>query len=143
MKIRKGFVSNSSSSSFTTQNFEELLEELKKEDGQDNMNWQNQNVFKWWVVNYPKDFDTIQNLNMEVNFNDVYNGIRLEFKTLGDIIFKENNYSDEELDDFEEKLFAGMKENNYPVEILKAGEKDNRESKMFEMAQKLYNNIKL
>lgn len=143
MKIRKGFVSNSSSSSFTTQNFEELLEELKKEDGQDNMNWQNQNVFKWWVVNYPKDFDTIQNLNMEVDFNDVYNGIRLEFKTLGDIIFKENNYSDEELDDFEEKLFAGMKENNYPVEILKAGEKDNRESKMFEMAQKLYNNIKL
>lgn len=143
MKIRKGFVSNSSSSSFTTQNFEELLEELKKEDGQDNMNWQNQNVFKWWVVNYPKDFDTIQNLNMEVDFNDVYNGIRLEFKTLGDIIFKENNYSDEELDDFEEKLFAGMKENNYPVEILKVGEKDNRESKMFEMAQKLYNNIKL
>ena len=142
MKIRKGFVSNSSSSSFAIQDLEELLEKLKKKDGQGNMNWQNQNVFKWWVVNYPKDFDVIKNLNMEVDFNDVYNGIRLELKTLGDIIFKENNYSDEELDDFEEKLFAGMKENNYPAEILKASAKDNRENKMFETAQK-YNPIKL
>lgn len=114
MKIRSGFISNSSSSSFV------LNKELKDILGDmEDDNRVNQNVFKWWVVNYPKDFDTIQNLNTDVDFDAVYNGIRMELKSIGEIIFKENNYSNEELADFEEKLFAGMKENGYPVKILK------------------------
>ena len=100
------------------------------------MNWKNQNVFKWFVVHYPKDFNVIQNLKTDIDFDDIYNRIRLKFESIEDIIFKENSYSKEELADLEERIFTGMKENGYPVKFLIQENKTNK------TIQELENKIK-
>lgn len=107
MKIRNGYVSNSSSSSFVLKNITQKVvsnENTVINRMEQDMKWQNQNVFKWWVVNYPRDFAIIQNLKMDVDFNDVYEQICFKLKPLCDIIFKENHYNKKELVEFEKKF---------------------------------------
>lgn len=144
MKIRNGYVSNSSSSSFVFKNITQNLKELKQNNNEiyevsdentvvnrmeQDMKWQNQNVFKWWVVNYPRDFAIIQNLKMDVDFNDVYEQIRFKLKPLCDIIFKENYYNKKEIVEFEKKVLNGMKENGYPTIFLEYRNIKNKEIK--------------
>lgn len=132
MKIRNGYVSNSSSSSFVLKNITQKVvsnENTVINRMEQDMKWQNQNVFKWWVVNYPRDFAIIQNLKMDVDFNDVYEQIRFKLKPLCDIIFKENHYNKKELVEFEKKVLDGMKENGYPTIFLEYRNIKNKEIK--------------
>lgn len=154
MKIRKGFVSNSSSSSFAIP-MEELLNEIddeledvkddsEEQDGE-NMKYKNQNVFRWWVVNHPKDATTINNLDTEVTFQDVLDKTRVGNR-IGDIIFKKDsemygsNISGTEI---MQTLVDGMKEAGYPVDFLRFLNKKNEDNCELQDAQELYNMVKL
>lgn len=149
MKIRTGYVSNSSSSSFTIfkNEIEDELEEVENTDEQDNksVSYNNQNVFKWWVVHHPKDATTINNLDTEVTFQDVLDKTRIGNR-IGDIIFKKDsemygsNMSGTEI---MQTLVDGMKEAGYPVSMLRFLNKRNEDNCELQDAQELYNMVKL
>jgi hypothetical protein len=143
MKIRNGYVSNSSSSSWVVLDSLKGIHEVEatQEEIFSNYEAKKGEVYKWYVCNHPMEVDIINSFNKNITFIEIHSLLR-DGKTLQDIIFSDDDVV-EDMSSIEDEIIdemtrLGISERQY----LKKYCEMNNSSKEMREKDFLYNLIK-
>lgn len=108
MKIRNGYVSNSSSSSWVVLDSLKGINEVEaiQEEISSNYEAKKGEVYKWYVCNHPKEVDIINSFNKDITFIEIHSLLR-DGETLQDILFSDDVFI-EDMSSIEDEIIDEM-----------------------------------